>query len=75
MATTIRVEHSTATLLRRLGRKGETYDRIIRRLIAEAQGMSIEDFEEIRERLESGEFIPAKKIPWDRLHEIDVDEL
>jgi len=69
LATTIRVERETAELLRKLGRKGETYDEIIRRLVAR-------DFlEELDERFERGEFVPAEKVPWDRLYQLNEDEL
>ncbi|MDI6884445.1 MAG: hypothetical protein QMD00_04915 [Hadesarchaea archaeon] len=69
MATTIRVEKETAELLRKLGHKGETYDQIIRRLAAR-------DFlQELDERFEKGEFVPAGKVPWDRLYQLSEDEL
>lgn len=68
-ATTIRVERNTAELLQRLGRKGESYDKIIRGLIAR-------DFiQELEERAESGVFIPAEEVPWDSFYELSEDEV
>jgi predicted transcriptional regulator len=68
-ATTIRVERETAELLQKLGHKGETYDQIIRRLAAR-------DFlQELDERFEEGEFVPASKVPWGRLYQLSGDEL
>jgi len=68
-ATTIRVDRRTAELLQKRGRKSETYDQIIQRLIAQ-------DFlYELEERFESGKFIPAEKIPWDKFYELTEDEV
>ncbi len=44
MVTTIPLEKETRDRLRSLGRKGETYDRILRRLI------SLAEYEEFMER-------------------------
>jgi hypothetical protein len=53
MATTILVEKETRERLRSLGKKGETYDKILRRLMALAE---YEEFMEMQyQRLEDKE--------------------
>ncbi|KXB00444.1 hypothetical protein AKJ42_00720 [candidate division MSBL1 archaeon SCGC-AAA261C02] len=67
--TTIRVKEETAEALRRRGHKGETYDQILRRMLAT-------DFlNELDERYEKGHFIPAEEIPWDKLRELSEEEI
>lgn len=69
---TIRLKTETAILLQRLGRKGETYDQIIRRL-AEADLI-----ERVQERIDTAKeenFVPDKRIPWKKIFEVaDSDE-
>lgn len=67
--TTVRIERETAELLKKRGHKGETYDQIIRRMLG---GDLLLELEKLAD---SDEFVSADKVPWDRLDEIDVDEL
>ncbi len=52
MATTILVEKETRERLRLFGRKGETYDQILRRLmsIAEYEGFMEKQYERLKDR-------------------------
>jgi len=75
--TTIRVRPSTARKLLKLGRKGESYDRIIRRLI-QKELQEVPDIDElstaeIQEALEAPD-VPADRIDWNRVFEMDDDE-
>ncbi|MEA1905012.1 MAG: hypothetical protein U9M97_03930 [Candidatus Hadarchaeota archaeon] len=71
-ATTIRVERNTAELLKRLGHKSETYDQTIRRLV---RADLIEELQEILDTAEGEDFIPADKVPWDKLDELDEADI
>jgi len=75
--TTIRVRPSTARKLLKLGRKGESYDRIIRRLIQKElpEVPDIDEFStaEIQAALEDPD-IPVSRIDWDKVFEMDDDE-
>ena len=52
MATTILVEKETRERLRLFGKKGETYDQILRRLmsIAEYEGFMEKQYERLKDR-------------------------
>jgi len=58
--TTIQVYKSTREELRELGKKGETYDQLIHRLIETARKVAF--FEEIDYILENEEFVPLDEI-------------
>lgn len=60
MATTVSLDEETKEMLKRLGRKGETYDEIIRRLIEEAGWANLD--RRWNEVLESDEFIPLEDL-------------
>lgn len=60
MATTISLDEETKEMLQHLGRKGETYDEIIRRLIEEAGWANLDD--RWNEILESDEFISLDEL-------------
>ena len=60
MVTTIQINRETREELRDLGRKGETYDQLIHRLIDLAG--RVEFFEDIDKILESEEFVPLEEI-------------
>ncbi len=60
MATTVSLDEETKDMLQRLGRKGETYDDVIRRLIKEAGWTQLDD--RWNEILESDEFIPLDEL-------------
>ncbi|MFQ5552318.1 MAG: hypothetical protein ACE5EW_01100 [Thermoplasmata archaeon] len=58
--TTISLSSETKELLRELGRKGETYDEIVRRLIERA---SLKELDERWNRILKGEkFIPLDEL-------------
>ncbi len=58
--TTIQLNKDTREQLRELGRKGETYDELIHRLIEMAR--KLEFFEDIDRILETEEFVPLEEI-------------
>lgn len=58
--TTIQLNKDTREELRELGRKGETYDELIHRLIEMAH--KLEFFEDIDRILENEEFVPLEEI-------------
>ena len=58
--TTIQLNKDTREELRELGRKGETYDELIHRLIEMAR--KLEFFEDIDRILETEEFVPLEEI-------------
>ncbi len=60
MATTVSLDEETKEMLQHLGRKGETYDEIIRRLIEEAGWANLDD--RWNEILESDEFISLDEL-------------
>lgn len=60
MTTTVSLDEETKEMLRRLGRKGESYDEIIRRLIEEAGWANLDD--RWNEVLESDEFISLDEL-------------
>ncbi len=72
--TTVRVRPSTARKLAKMGHKNENYDRIIRRLI-QRELSEIPDIDDIDLAAASGEpGIPAGRIDWDEVFEMDDDE-
>jgi predicted CopG family antitoxin len=75
--TTIRVRPSTVRKLSKLGRKGESYDRVIRRLI-QKELPEVPDIDElsateIEDAMVSPD-IPADRIDWNKVFEMDDDE-
>ena len=60
MATTIAVAQETRELLRRLGEKGESYDRIINRLITDAGWSELDN--RWNAILAEDEFIPLEEL-------------
>ncbi len=60
MATTVSLDEETKEMLKRLGRKGETYDQIIRRLIEAAGWAELDD--RWNEILETDEFIALDEL-------------
>ena len=58
--TTIQISKETREELRQLGKKGETYDELIQRLMEIAK--RIEFFEDIDRILETEEFVPLDEI-------------
>ena len=58
--TTIQVSKETREELRELGKKGETYDQLINRLIETARKVAF--FKEIDYILENEEFVPLDEI-------------
>ena len=69
--TTIRVRPSTVKILKSLGRKGETYDQIIRRRMV--TGIDLNLLRELRAS-EDEPSIPHDKVPWDRLYKMSEEE-
>lgn len=69
--TTIRVRPSTVRILKSLGRKGETYDQIIRRRVL--AGIDLNLLRELRAS-EDEPSIPNDKVPWDRLYKMSDEE-
>lgn len=59
-ATTIQISKETREELRQLGKKGETYDELIHRLMEIAK--RIKFFENIDRILETEEFVPLDEI-------------
>lgn len=59
-ATTIRISKETRDELRQLGRKDETYDTLIRRLIEAAR--KVQFFEELDRIVETEEFVPLDEV-------------
>jgi predicted CopG family antitoxin len=58
--TTIQISKETRAELRQLGKKGETYDELIQRLMEIAK--RIEFFDDIDRILETEEFVPLDEI-------------
>ena len=58
--TTIQISKMTREELRRLGRKGETYDQVLNRLIAMARRAAF--FVDIDRILETEEFVPLEEV-------------
>jgi predicted CopG family antitoxin len=58
--TTIQISKETRAELRQLGKKGETYDELIQRLMEIAK--RIEFFDDIDRILETDEFVPLDEI-------------
>ncbi len=58
--TTIQIKTSTREELRQLGKKGETYDQLVLRLIELAKRSAF--FEDIDRVLEGEEFVPLEKV-------------
>ena len=58
--TTIQISKMTREQLRSLGRKGETYDQVLNRLIAMARRLAF--FEDIDRILETEEFVPLEEV-------------
>jgi hypothetical protein len=68
---TVRLHPLTLRALRALGRKGETYDQIIRRrLIA---GIDFNLLKRLR-KAEKEPSIPEDQIPWERFYEMSEEE-
>lgn len=59
-ATTIQISMDTRDMLKGLGKKGETYDQLLLRLIKLA--MKAEFFEEMDRITETEEFVPLDEI-------------
>ena len=59
-ATTIQIKKETREELRQFGKKGETYDQLIHRLMEIAK--RVEFFEDIDRILETEEFVPLDEI-------------
>ena len=57
--TTIQISKETRDLLRQLGKKGETYDQVLNRLIEFAQKAAF--YKDIDRILETEEFVPLEK--------------
>ena len=58
--TTIQINKATRDQLRQLGRKGETYDQVVLRLIEMAKRSAF--FKDIDRVLQSEEFVPLDKV-------------
>jgi len=58
--TTIQISKMTREQLRQLGRKGETYDQVLNRLIEMARKTAF--FNDIDRILETEEFVPLEEI-------------
>jgi hypothetical protein len=58
--TTIQISKTTRDQLRRIGRKGETYDQLVNRLIEMARMASF--FDDVERILETEEFVPLEEI-------------
>ena len=58
--TTIQISKMTREQLRQLGRKGETYDQVLNRLIEMARKTAF--FKDIDRILETEEFVPLEEI-------------
>lgn len=58
--TTIQITKDTREELRELGRKGETYDQLIRRLMEAARMLRF--FEELDRIVETEEFVPLEEV-------------
>lgn len=58
MVTSIPLKKDTREKLRRYGKKGETWDDLIRRLLSEALPRHPASPEELKRRREEGEYIP-----------------
>ena len=69
--TTIRLKPSTVRILKALGRKGETYDQIIRRRIV--AGIDLDLLKRLR-GAEDEPSIPEDRIPWHRLYRMSDKE-
>ena len=69
--TTVRVRPSTVRILKSLGRKGETYDQIIRRRVM--AGIDLNLLRELRAS-EDEPSISNDEVPWDRLYKMSDEE-
>lgn len=58
--TTIQISKMTRDLLRLMGKKGETYDQVLNRLIGMARRFAF--FEDIDRILETEEFVPLEDV-------------
>ncbi len=58
--TTIQISKMTRDQLKQLGRKGETYDQVLRRLIEIARKTKF--FKDIDRILETEEFVPLEEV-------------
>lgn len=58
--TTIQIQKATRDELRRLGRKGETYDQLLVRLIELARMSAF--FQDVERILETEEFVPLEDL-------------
>jgi hypothetical protein len=69
--TTVRLRPSTLRALKALGRKGETYDQIIRRRLT--AGIDLDLLKRLR-KAESEPSISGDRIPWDEFYEMSEEE-
>lgn len=58
MSTSIPLKKETRDKLRRYGKKGETWDELISRLLSENLPRQPASLEEIKRRREKGEYVP-----------------
>lgn len=71
-STTVRLRPSTLRALKALGRKGETYDQIIRKRLT--AGVDFNLLKRLR-KAESEPSIPEDQIPWDEFYKMSEEEL
>jgi hypothetical protein len=69
--TTVRLRPSTLRALKALGRKGETYDQIIRRRLT--AGIDFNLLKRLR-KAESEPSIPENQIPWNEFYKMSEEE-
>lgn len=60
--TSIPIDKETREKLRRYGKKGETWDDLIRRLLSEALPRQPASLEELKKRREEGEYVPLDEV-------------
>ncbi len=58
MSTSIPIKKKTRDELRRYGKKGETWDELINRLLSENLPRQPASLEELKKRREEGEYVP-----------------
>lgn len=69
--TTVRLRPSTLRALKALGRKGETYDQIIRRRLT--AGIDFDLLKRLR-KAEDETSIPEDQVPWNEFYEMSEEE-
>lgn len=72
--TTIRVSTGTAKVLKLLGRKDESYDQIIRKLLPHTREYAPEFLCSLEEAAKEPS-IPGEKVPWDEIYDLSEEEL